>query len=213
MHTFPYDRLARQIPLFGDRLLAVPEKIREQAFDIHLKAGQPLSVCGRGGIFYLREEAGVTQALTDGLLCVSSGEMQEIFLRICAHSVFSHEREIQKGYVLMDSLFRVGICGTAVLENGKVKSFRDISSMVFRISREIQGCGDRLFLDGVNFSGGVLIVGDPSSGKTTLLRDIARSLSIGKFTPARRVAVLDERGEIEGGFDLGPCADILRNCP
>ena len=213
MDTFPYDRLARQIPLFGDRLLAVPEKIREQAFDIRLKAGQPLSVCGREGVFYLREGGGVTRALTDGLLRVSAGEMQEIFLRICDHSVFSHEREIQKGYVLMDSAFRVGLCGTAVLENGKVKSFRDISTLVFRISREIQGCGDRLFLDGVNFAGGVLIVGDPSSGKTTLLRDIARSLSTGKFSPARRVAVVDERGEIEGGFDLGPCADLLKNCP
>ena len=213
MDTLPYDRLARRIPMFGDRLLAVPERIREQAFDIRLKAGQPLSVCGKEGVFYLREDGGVTRALTGGLLRVSPGEMQEIFFRICAHSVFSHEREIQKGYVLMDSNNRVGLCGTAVLENGIVKSFRDITTMVFRISREIQGCGDRLFLDGVEIESGVLIVGDPSSGKTTLLRDIARSLSLGKFFSARRVAVLDERGEIEGGFDLGPCADVLKNCP
>ena len=213
MDTFPYERLARQIPLYSDILLAVPEEIKEKAFDIRLKAGQPLSVCGREGVFYLREGGGVTRALTGDLLRVSPGEMQGVFLRICAHSVFSHEREIQKGYVLMDSSFRVGLCGTAVLENGSVKSFRDISTLVFRISREIQGCGDRLFLDGVDFTGGVLLVGAPSSGKTTLLRDIARSLSTGKFSPARRVAVLDERGEIEGGFDLGPGADVLKNCP
>ncbi|MCH5353091.1 MAG: stage III sporulation protein AA [Acutalibacter sp.] len=213
MDTFPYDRLAEKIPLFGGSLLEVPEKIKEMAFDIRLKAGQPLSVCGREGIFYLREEGGVTRALTEDLLRVSPGEMQEIFLKICDHSVFSHEREIQKGYVLMDSHFRVGLCGTAVLETGKVKSFRDISTLVFRISREIQGCGDRLFLDGVDLSGGVLLVGAPSSGKTTLLRDITRSLSAGKFSPARRVAVLDERGEIEGDFDLGPSADVLKNCP
>ena len=213
MDTFSYDRLVQKIPIFCDRLLTVPDTIKEQAFDIRLKAGQPLSVCGREGIFYLGEKGGVTRALTDDLLRVSPGEMQEIFLKICGHSVFSHEREIQKGYVLLDSVCRVGLCGTAVLENGRVKSFRDISALVFRISREIQGCGDRLFLEGTDLSGGVLIVGAPSSGKTTLLRDIARSLSTGKFSPARRVAVLDERGEIEGGFDLGPGADVLKNCP
>ena len=213
MDTIPYDRLARQIPLFGNSLSGVPDTVKEQAFDIRLKAGQPLSVSGREGVFYLRHGGGVTRALTGDLLRVSPGEMQEIFLKICDHSVFSHEREIQKGYVLTASRFRVGLCGTAVLEHGEVKSFRDISTMVFRIPREIQGCGDRLFIDGIPIEGGVLIVGAPSSGKTTLLRDIVRSLSTGKFSPARRVSVLDERGEIEGEFDLGPGADVLKNCP
>ena len=59
---------------------------------------------------------------------------------------------------------------------------------------------------------GVLVAGPPSSGKTTFLRDIARSLSLGRFASGRRVAIVDERGEL-GGFDLGPCADILRGYP
>lgn len=213
MDTVQYDELARYIPLYGNKLLQVPAEIREQAFDIHLKAGQPLSVCGREGVFFLRGSGGVTRALTDDLLCVSQEEMQEIFVKICAHSVFSHEREIQNGYVLVQSQYRVGICGTAVTDQEGVKSFRDISAMVFRIPREVRGCGDRLFLDSVDLTRGVLLLGEPSSGKTTLLRDIARSLSTGKFSPPRRVAVLDERGEIEGGFDLGPCADVIRGCP
>ena len=56
------------------------------------------------------------------------------------------------------------------------------------------------------------MAGPPSSGKTTFLRDIARSLSLGRFASGRRVAIVDERGEL-GGFDLGPCADILRGYP
>lgn len=99
-----------------------------------------------------------------------------------------------------------------VMENGRVKTIRDITSIVFRIPRDSPGCGDRLFLSGVDFGRGALIAGEPGSGKTTLLRDIARSLSLGRFGPARRVSVLDSRGELSA-FDLGPLADVLKSCP
>lgn len=213
MNTFCYDKLACQIPIYHELLLGVPREIKGQAFDIHLKAEQPASVCGKEGVFFLRRSGGVTRALTEGLTCVSREEMQKIFTGICSQSVFSHERELQQGYVLTAESCRVGVCGTAVLENGRVKSVRDVSSLVFRISREIPGCGDRLFLEGAALSRGLLIAGEPSSGKTTLLRDIVHSLSVGKFQQARRVAVVDERGEIGGGFDLGPCADVLKGYP
>ena len=86
--------------------------------------------------------------------------------------------------------------------------------MNFRIARSIPGISDTV-LKNVNadFSG-ILIVGAPCSGKTTLLRDIARNLSIGKFSSAKKVVVIDERGEFSGMHrgepqnDLGYC-DIL----
>jgi len=213
MNTTCYDRLARQIPRYGDVLLKVPDAVKEQAFDIHFKSRQPISICGSEGVFFLKENGKVTRALTDGLPCVSGEEMQAVFVQACAHSVFSHEHEIQKGFIAMGGACRAGVCGTAVLENGRVKSVRNISGLVFRVPREVKGCGDRLFLEGVDLSRGVLVAGEPSSGKTTFLRDVALSLSTGKFQPIRRVAVLDERGEIGGEFDLGPCADVLRGYP
>ncbi len=48
--------------------------------------------------------------------------------------------------------------------------------------------------------GGLLLVGAPSSGKTTVLRDIARQLSSGSVGAIRRVAVIDERGELAGVY-------------
>ena len=56
-----------------------------------------------------------------------------------------------------------------------------------------------------------LIVSPPGCGKTTLLRDIARSLSSRRI----KVAICDERSEIAGmynsmpSFDLGPRTDVL----
>lgn len=213
MDTTGFDRIAQRISGYSELLLRLPLEVKEQAFDIHLKSGQPLAICGREGVFFLREDGRVSRALTENLIRISREELQEIFLEACAHSVFSHDQEIQKGYIQLEGGCRVGICGTAVIDHGEIKSVREISSMVFRIPREVRGCGDRLFLEGAGLNRGVLIAGEPSSGKTTLLRDIAYSLSTGKFQPTHRVAVLDQRGEIGGGFDLGPCADILQGYP
>jgi stage III sporulation protein AA len=60
-----------------------------------------------------------------------------------------------------------------------------------------------------------IIISPPMCGKTTLLRDIIRNLSIRGL----RVGVCDERSEIAGSFqgvpsfDLGPRTDVLDSCP
>ncbi len=212
MDTAGFDRIARELPAYRDRLLGLEDAVKSQAFDIRFSRGQPVEVCGSGGAFFLDGEGGATRALTPQLPVVSGEELQELFYQVCGQSVFSHEEEIRGGYVSFGDGCRAGLCGTAVLEQGRIKAVRDITTLVFRIPRERQGCGDRLFLEGA-MEGGVLIAGEPSSGKTTLLRDIARSLSIGKFAPPKRVAVVDERGEIAGPWDLGPCTDVLRGYP
>lgn len=206
-----FDRIAGQIPKFGQALLGLPSDIKAGAFDIHLKAEQPIAVCGSFGVRFLTGKGGVARDLTAGLPHVSRAELQEVFVKACEHSVFSHEHEISRGYIAMNFSCRAGVCGTAVTDNGHVKSVRDVSSIVFRVPREILGCADRL-LARDEISGGVLIAGEPSSGKTTFLRDVVRSLSVGRFGRIYRTAVIDERGEL-GGFDLGPCADVLRGYP
>lgn len=213
METMGFDAIAQELPDYRDRLLAVEDSVKAQAFDIRFHSGQPVSICGSEGVFFLTGEGTATRALTEDLPVTSVQEMQELFLQVCGHSVFSHEEEIRNGYVTLGGFCRAGLCGTAVVENGQIKTVRDITTLVFRIPRERLGCGDRLFLEAGGVTGGVLIAGEPSSGKTTLLRDLARSLSVGKFAPGRRVAVLDQRGEIAGPWDLGPCTDVLRGYP
>lgn len=206
-----FDCVAERIPIFGKALLRIPPQIKEQAFDIHLKAGGAVAVCGTEGTVFLKE-GGVTRAVTDDALTVTPQALSEVFLAACGHSVFSHEEELRQGYLMVGGACRAGICGTAVYEHGQLKAVRDITSMVFRIPRTVTGCADRLFLEGVPVEHGVLLVGEPSSGKTTVLRDMARSLAMGRFSPIRRVVLLDEKGEflLDG---LGPCADVLRGYP
>lgn len=204
-----FDRVAARLPLYQDRLLALDPKIKAQAHEIRYQ--RTVAVCGREGVLFLRRSGGTARHYGPGLLEVTEAQLQELLLDICGRSVFSHEDELRQGYVQMDACCRAGVCGTAVLEQGRVRGLRNVTSLVFRIPRECPGCGDGLFHAGVDMSEGLLISGEPGSGKTTLLRDIARSLSLGRFGRARRVAVLDCRGELGG--DLGPCADVLRGYP
>ena len=73
---------------------------------------------------------------------------------------------------------RVGVCGTAVYEENRVSGIRDISSLNIRIAREVYGAADELLRELDKEISGLLIAGPPSSGKTTILRDLARQLSI-----------------------------------
>lgn len=208
-----FDMIASLVKSFERVLLFVPDSVKAETYDIRLKMGQPLMLCCKKGILFVTDKGGVSKHIGHDTLICRHEDMRDIFLHICSHSVFSHENEINEGFVTAANGCRIGLCGTAVTENGKIKNIKDFSSLVFRIPREKNGCADNLFRKGIDFSKGVLIVGEPSSGKTTLLRDICRSLASGVHTDAKRIAVLDERCEISGNFDIGAGADILKGYP
>lgn len=110
-----YDRVAGKIPTYGKLLLSVPAWVKAQTFDIHIKAEQPIALCGRDGVYFLDEGGQPTRQAERGK-AVPLREMRELFLQICGHSVFHHEEEIRQGYVSLGGVLRVGLCGTAVLE-------------------------------------------------------------------------------------------------
>jgi len=108
------------------------------------------------------------------------------------------------GYLTAPGGHRIGICGEALIKDGKMEGIREVHSLNIRIARDFPGIGQALCRE----SGPVLIIGRPGSGKTTLLRDIIRQLS-GKET----VSVVDERGELfPAGFRRGERMDVLLGC-
>ena len=141
-------------------------------------------------------------------------DMESIVDGICEGSVYAHADTISCGYLTLEGGVRVGIVGRATVERGKIIGVYDVSALCIRIPHRMRGVGGRiaeLIRDG-ELDGGVLIFSPPGEGKTTLLRSLVRSLSSG--SDARRVAVVDERGEL-GAFleGEGLCVDVLSGYP
>ena len=201
-------------------LLALSPGLKLRAQEIRLRTGRPVSVCFPQETCFLRAGGGTVHGIADDLLEVSRDDLDETFRILCENSVYSHENEIRNGYLTLRGGCRAGICGTAVLEDGEITGIRDVSSVCLRIARELPGCADGLLGRlGTSICGGLLIAGPPSSGKTTILRDLARQLSNGASGILKKVVVVDERGEIAGCWhgvprnDVGLCCDVLDGYP
>ena len=185
----------------------------DRVTEIVMRINAPVCIYERNRIFYITENSYLTDsAYAENLLTVSSKEMEQTLLRLCDYSVYTFQNEINSGFITIDGGVRVGLCGKAVMTKGKISNVRDISSLSFRIARDISGCSNTL-INKIDPMGGVLICGVPGTGKTTLIRDAARQLSY-RF----RVSVLDERGELSAyhrgklGFSLGLC-DVYNGYP
>jgi len=131
---------------------------------------------------------------------------------------------MQSDILQLEEVIEFGITGDVVLEGEKVKNISYIYSLNFRIARQIEGASKEVLkhiLDiEKNSIFNTLIVGSPGTGKTTIIRDLAKNLSNGipdfNFNGIT-VGVVDERGEISAmhrgipGNNLGIRTDILNN--
>ena len=147
---------------------------------------------------------------------ISSEVFDELFYSFCNYSIYSNAENINKGFITLENGSRIGLAGTAVYQNGEILSVKDINSMNIRISRDVKNCSDGVlnFLY-VNKFPSIIVAGMPNSGKTTLLRDIARQLSGGFNNRFCKITVVDERNEIcpkrgnDYYLDVGINTDVL----
>lgn len=188
-------------------LSGLPAETRDAVQEVRLRAEEPVVVSLPRGDACLGSH-GLT-ALPDGrVFTCDRHTLERIFLRFCDEAVYAHEWELAQGYIAARGGIRVGVAGTAVTEAGAVSRIRSVSSLCIRLPRRLAGCAAALvpLVDDGRLHNTVL-VGEPSSGKTTLLRDLAVSLAT-----RRRVTVVDERGELAGPEGLRRC-DVLRGYP
>ncbi len=120
---------------------------------------------------------------------VSNEEMTLTVSEFCRGSLHSFEKTMADGYIPLGNGCRVGVCGR--YSEG---SITEITSVVIRIPRSIYGIGDGLCKRIMINGGGMLLYSPPGVGKTTLLRDIASTLSSPPYL--KRVSVIDSRNEI-----------------
>ena len=204
------------IPIVRNTLSSLPESVLQSLREIRLRVGRPLCLNFGDNFRYIAKNGCLVDSSENQSVIMCTEQMiNDAFKNICGYSVYSHINEITSGFITMPFGHRAGICGTAVMSEGKIINIRDISTISIRISREVIDVASDISMRFYKSFGGVLICGAPSSGKTTILRDMARLLST-KYSMI--VSVVDSRNELSGTYkgksqnDLG-LSDVLVSYP
>ena len=209
------DRVMRVLPR-NVRIALSREQLNDSYVqELRLRVGKPLLMVYDGRERMIRNER-------DGPYIVTKEDVREMLEYVSNFSLYAYEQEMKQGFITIEGGHRVGITGQAIIEDGRVKNLRHISSINLRMSHEAVGCADPVF-PYITQEGRLchtLIVSPPGCGKTTLLRDMIRQISDGnRWVGGMTVGVVDERSEIGGCFrgvaqnNLGIRTDVLDGCP
>lgn len=191
------DQLPRRLSL---SLFTVDDDIKKKTDEIRIRAERPLTLTVDGKTLFI-ENNGRTTTVPKDPLCATSDDMREICRIFCGNSIYLHTEQLSHGFLSLKNGNRAGI-GGKITDSG----CEEISSFNIRIARQIIGAAD--FLTENMPTPGILIAGPPSSGKTTILRDLARQLSTGTKGEIKRVCVIDQRGEIAALYGGVPMCDV-----
>jgi stage III sporulation protein AA len=194
----------------ADMIKELPVSKLKKLEEIRLRINRPIELIAGGEAFFLP-------------YCLQEKDAELFLDKLANYSFYTLEEELRKGYITIEGGHRVGLAGKVILEGGRVKAIRNVSSFNIRIAREKIGAAvplvPHLFKNRWRHS---MIIGAPQSGKTTILRDLARIVSSGipeKKIPSLKVGIIDERSEIAGcvrgipQLHFGPRLDVLDACP
>ncbi|MEJ6950077.1 stage III sporulation protein AA [Natronospora cellulosivora (SeqCode)] len=191
----------------------------DDIIEIRLRINQKLQILTRENEIVPKDNSGKNYI-------VEKKDLERSFLILSKNSYYALERQIAEGFITIPGGHRVGFTGQAVLEKGKIKSLKNINFINYRISHEIIGLANDLFLKIYNQKENrvynTMLIGPPLCGKTSLLRDLIRIISDGdaciKFK-GKKIGLVDERSEIAGAYNaipqnnIGSRTDLLDNCP
>ncbi|GAB4266854.1 stage III sporulation protein AA [Thermincola ferriacetica] len=224
--TVLYQEIMEMVPGNLRAILArVPNELMRRAEEIRLRQNRPLIIGHDGGDLFLTPEGEPTVDITQSYT-VTGEDLKKTANLLSNSSIYAVEEEVRNGFITVPGGHRVGLAGRVIIDNGKVKTIKYITSLNIRIAREVIGASDNIMpylIDPIRKEfQHTLIISPPRCGKTTLLRDIVRQLSNGVPSLGFHgvpVGVVDERSEIAGCFrgvpqkDVGIRTDVLDGCP
>lgn len=167
--------------------------------ELRLKAGRNVLLYGRTGCKKLSELSGAAAPTEE--------QLRTLLLELSDHSLAARTAELENGYLTLSGGHRAAVCGNVI--NGRVMR---VSSLNIRVARQVLHCGAPLYRL-IDSRRSILLAGPVASGKTTVLRDLARYAASAPHW--YRTAIVDERREIAAmadglpQLDVGEASDIL----
>lgn len=203
-------------------LINIPLEMKKKIEEIRLRVNSPLMVSLNGYDYYVNYDGSISYDEKD-LVIVSRENILTTFNLISNYSVYALEEDIKRGFITIKGGHRVGLAGKIVYGDKGLETLKDITSLNIRIAKEKIGISRKIIRYLINGTTiyHTLIISPPQCGKTTLLRDIVRYISVGD--PALgfkglKVGVVDERSELAATYMgvpqnmLGPRTDVLDGC-
>lgn len=173
----------------------------ELLYELRLRENAPVTVNYGFKRLYLGEK--LTLFENEAIIC-DKDMIEETLFRAAEYSIYAANESLKAGFITAAGGVRIGVCGECVFDGTNVITIKNFTSLCIRIPHFIEGASAEIqkkaFADGVK---NTLIVSAPSYGKTTILKDLALSLS-----QRYNVLVIDERGEL--GDRRLKNADIVR---
>ena len=207
-------------------LSKVSKNISYEIKEIRIRALKPVILNFKNKSSFINKHGELifkTDNLSRNILISSKNDLEVSLKKMCNYSVYSYQKEINSGFITLKGGHRVGICGTAVYEtdsSSAISNIKDISSMNVRINQKIEFLDNSILEVIKSDFKGIILAGAPGSGKTTVLRNIAKVISepdyFNKENVLKKITVVDERNEFSGTYmgvsqnNLG-YADILVN--
>lgn len=129
--------------------------------EIRIRANKPI-------ILKFSNEEKIVNYLT------TTNEILEIMQYICENSIYSYQEQICNGYINLKGGHRVGISGNVVFKEEKVVNINYISSLNFRIAKQILGVSNVLLKYLLDYENNTiyntLIVSPPGSRKNNNIK-------------------------------------------
>jgi stage III sporulation protein AA len=176
----------------------------QHVYEIRLRANKPTTLNYQGKYQYLGRK-GLTSIEELAIVCSFEDIENSVFLAGKC-SVYSVENQIKQGFLTADGV-RIGLAGEYVFENEKILAIRNFSSLCIRVPHEVINSGLKLYnICMSNIIYNLLIISPPGVGKTTILRDLSRILSV---KTRKNILICDERGELSLG-NIGNSCDVIK---
>lgn len=124
--------------------------------EIRIRAGRPLII-----------RTSLDEIVTDYIVDIE--DIMDSLERICENSIYTYQNQICDGFITVFGGHRIGITGNAVMESGRILNINHISSLNFRIARQVIDSSRPLLNYIIDYENNIvrntLIVSSPRSWK------------------------------------------------